>query len=74
MATTHPAGTRVGLISGFDRSTKVAFHCPKHPELGAWASKDPWASSWFPASQGAGNPCECPLVDYETIREYTALT
>lgn len=75
MATTHPAGTPVSLISGFDRSTKVAFQCPKHPEGGTWMSKDPFASSWFPAAgtdELTASPCDCPTREHVTVGEYTS--
>lgn len=71
--TLHPAGTPVDVISGFDRSTKVAIHCPKHPESGTWHTKDPFASSWFPESMDAEGPCDCPTREFVTVREYTSL-
>jgi hypothetical protein len=75
MATTHPAGTNVDTIRGFDRSTKVRFHCPKHPEGGEWMSKDPFASSWFPApgtNELTAQPCDCPTREHVTTAEYTS--
>ena len=44
---TYPAGTRLGDIRVFDRSTKIAFTCLRH-NIGTWHSKDPFVSHWFP--------------------------
>ncbi|NKX55967.1 hypothetical protein [Arthrobacter mobilis] len=69
---THPAGTRIGTIRRYDRSTKVTFRCPDHPEK-TWRSKDPRVSAWFIAEDAnpAEPPCECPVDDYLTTAEYT---
>lgn len=62
----YPAGTALSAIAQFDRSTKVAFHCTKHPENGTFASKDPFVSRWF----GESAPCEDDLSEFVTSAEY----
>jgi hypothetical protein len=61
----YPKGTPVSAITQFDRSTKVAFECTKHPGR-TFASKDPNVSRWFGDSQ----PCEDDLSDFVTAAEY----
>lgn len=71
---TVPAGSRVADVPHFDRSQKIKFKCPAHPQS-AWASKDPFASSWFPASNetvDCHGACETRLVDYVLVDDYTA--
>jgi hypothetical protein len=43
---TYPAGTRISDVEHFDRSMKVVFYCPDHPQ-NVFASKDPYVSHWF---------------------------
>lgn len=62
----YPAGTPISAIRQFDRSTKVSFHCAKHPENGSFASKDPNVSRWFGSSQ----PCDDDLSEFVTAAEY----
>lgn len=63
----YPVGTKISEIKEFDRSTKVWFSCPNHATT--WASKDPWASSWF-RMKGMGDQCNCPVGDFETTHPY----
>lgn len=61
----YPKGTPISAIARFDRSTKVAFECTKHPGA-VFASKDPNVSRWF----GESEPCEDSLKDFVTAAEY----
>ena len=55
----YPAGTRISDVEHFDRSMKVQFHCPDHPQ-NKFASKDPYVSHWFPATyDGTWCPEDC---------------
>lgn len=81
---TYPVGTPVGDIhSGdFDRSIKCEFRCPRHPEQGAWRSKDPFVSHWFPAdataqafaaqpvAAGESLWCNCPTGSFVLAEAY----
>jgi hypothetical protein len=75
-----PAPRTLGDITEFDRSTKVTFICAEHARQGAWRSKDPYVSSWFPADDAAyafanesGNRlCGCPLEGMTVIGDYPA--
>jgi hypothetical protein len=62
----YPKGTSISAITQFDRSTKVAFECAKHPEHGTFYSKDPHVSRWF----GEGQPCDDSLDEFVTASEY----
>lgn len=42
----YPAGTRISAVDHYDRSMKVSFHCPDHPN-NVFMSKDPYVSHWF---------------------------
>lgn len=71
---TVPAGSRVADVRHFDRSQKLKFRCPNCPGS-VWVSKDPYASSWFPASNetvDCPRDCETRLVDYLVVDDYTA--
>lgn len=54
-----PAGKTIDDVPFFDRSIKVVFKCPIHPDE-VFASKDPYVSSWFPGAPGVhGCPKDC---------------
>lgn len=74
-----PAARTLGSIpdGSFDRSTKVTFICLAHPEQGAWRSKDPFWSSWFPADDqasqwiyGSEKFCRCELESWAIVGDY----
>jgi hypothetical protein len=72
----YPAGTPLAEVEHFDRSMKIAFHCPEHPST-TWMSKDPWLSRWFPdVPLGAvyevcrEAACEVPLRNWTLVRDY----
>lgn len=75
---TYPAGTKLTEISHFDRSTKVLFHCPTHPEY-KFRSKDPFVSAIFPGDAATSAAefqmvkfCQCPIGDHVTSEPYTS--
>lgn len=77
---TYKAGTKVGDIKTFDRSTKITFTCEKH-DIGEWVSKDPFVSTWFPNWNNSdafgnalhnANDCNCPVGSLVTTEEYEA--
>jgi hypothetical protein len=75
---TYPAGTKLNEISHFDRSTKVHFHCPDHPEY-SFRSKDPFCSSIFPGDVTTSNAefhgvkfCQCPIGEHVVTTDYEA--
>ncbi|WP_420181318.1 hypothetical protein [Paenarthrobacter sp. TA1.8] len=75
---TYPAGTTLDEITHFDRSTKVHFHCPTHPEY-TFRSKDPFCSSIFPGDPATSAAefqmvkfCTCPIADHVVTTEYAA--
>jgi hypothetical protein len=61
----YPKGTPLTAIKQFDRSTHIAFECPKHPGQ-TFSSKDPNVSRWF----GSGQPCDDDLSEFVTAAEY----
>lgn len=61
----YPEGTPISAILQFDRGTKVAFRCTKHPDA-TFVSKDPNVSRWF----GESEPCDDDLSDFVTAAEY----
>lgn len=73
----YPAGTELRSIDRFDRSRKVLFHCPDHPQH-VYASKDPFSSTWFPGDRwttdnlGLGFRCKCQLTRWVILVSYTA--
>jgi hypothetical protein len=76
--TTYPAGTKLNEITSFDRSTKVHFQCPTHPEY-TFRSKDPFISSIFPGDAHTSAAefqmvqfCKCPIGEHVLSSEYEA--
>lgn len=71
----YPVGTLVKTVLNFDRSMKIAFACPNHPQS-AWMSKDPYSSSHFPQSSKTAVDCtsilRCKINvgDYVVTHEY----
>ena len=63
---TYPAGTLIGHVVKFDRSQHVQFRCPDH-DTSVWVSKDPFVSSWFPASD---ETIDCPRTCGTMLRYY----
>lgn len=82
MSKDYPKGTNVREITQFDRGTKVVFECQEHPGP-QYASKDPFASQWFPRNKQAmdisdrlvPDPCPHTAKDdvWVTSTEYTGL-
>lgn len=75
--TTYPAGTKMFDILQFDRSTKVHFHCPTHPEY-TFRSKDPFVSGIFPGDPATATAefsmvkfCQCPIGEHVVTTDYT---
>jgi hypothetical protein len=75
---TYPAGTKLNEITHFDRSDKVLFHCPNHPEY-KFRSKDPFVSSIFPGDAATSAAefqmvqfCRCPIGEHVTSEPYTS--
>lgn len=69
------AGTKLSEVTEYDRSKKVTFRCPLHPEV-QWISKEPSRSAWFPATDtGAACPkdCQAPLPSYELVLDYEVI-
>lgn len=67
----YPVGTLVRNVREFDRGQKVVFACPQHLEV--FASKDPYSSSWFPAtaaSKQCPRDCEIGTGDHVLTEEY----
>lgn len=65
----YPAGTEMSDVKHFDRSMKVLFHCPNHPEA-VYASKDPYVSNWFSAAGSGVCNCHIPTGDYIVHEDY----
>lgn len=68
----YPVGTELANVNHFDRSMKILFACPKHPES-AWLSKDPFSSSIFPQSDSTvdcGPKCDVSIWKYVVTHEY----
>lgn len=75
---TYPAGTKLNEINHFDRSDKVHFLCPTHPEY-TFRSKDPFVSSIFPGDQHTAAAefamvkfCQCPIGEHVVTTDYEA--
>ncbi|UDL16705.1 hypothetical protein SEA_ATUIN_12 [Arthrobacter phage Atuin] len=72
----YAAGTKLDEITTFDRSTKVHFHCPDHPEY-TFRSKDPFVSSIFPGDPATADAefqgvkfCTCPIRNHVVTTDY----
>lgn len=72
----YAAGTKLNEITHFDRSDKVHFHCPEHPEY-TFRSKDPFISSIFPGDAKTSEAefqmvkfCQCKIGEHVLSSDY----